>query len=195
MTEEDDPTRESLRKELVEKHEQTLKPREMGEVLLVTALVISFFGSASVLMPSDSSVSPTGMFSGDLEIDSPVIRDSQLISQDIQNDKISFVHDSEVYNPNIVEASLEEVVYTIKSDGEVIQRTTKQGSTVIPARKTRMVSTLHEINLEGVSDGEEVVQNLSSGENWITVEGDMIFTSAGTEVTESFSKNYRLDSE
>jgi LEA14-like dessication related protein len=191
MTEEEASELESIRQKIVEDHEESLTPKEMGEALLATAFMLSFFGSAAVLMPSGGTA--TGMFSGSLSVDAPVVEDSDIRSITVEDSGIAFVQDSEVYNPNIVEAELQRITYEVIVDGETIARGAREGSTVIPAKDDRMIALGHSLDLRGVTGSEEIIESVSSGEEAVTVEGVMQFRSGGSLVMETYSRTFRMD--
>lgn len=193
MTSENDSRLESVRKRVIEKHEEAHAPEDLGEALLAIGFMLSFFGSAAVLMPSQGS--PTGLFSGEFELQSPDVETAQIRNVDASNSRISFVHDAEVQNPNIVATELDQVIYEIKINGNTVARGTRDGSTVIGPDSIRNVATSHYIDLSGVSGGDEIYQDIISGDQTFTVEGAMEFNTDGGMITETFSRSYRLDLE
>lgn len=181
---------ESTRKKIIEKHENALN-KEAGLAILTLALTIGFFGSSAVLMPDQGT--PTGMFSGDLEIRSPVVENYRFISKDVHDTGFSVVLDAEVRNPNVVEAELENVVYQIKAGGETIKRGVKPGSTVLEAGDSQFVATSYEIDFRGISDTEEVIERLEAGDRKVSVEGTYRFNVAGEIVELPFEKKTSLE--
>jgi LEA14-like dessication related protein len=191
LTEDKASELESIRKNIVEQHEEEVTPKEMGEALLATAFMLGFFGSAAVLMPSGAS--PTGMFSGSLTVDAPVVEDSTIRSVGLEGDRLSFIHDSEVYNPNVVEAELQKITYEIIIDGKTVARGVQEGTTFIPAKDDRMVAVEHVLDLSGVSNGGSILTDVASGRDSVKVEGFMQFRSGGETVVETYSREFRLD--
>lgn len=191
MTSEDDSRLESVRKNVIDKHEESLTPKDLGEAILAVGFMLSFFGSAAVLMPSQGS--PTGLFSGEFEIQQPDMRTGQLRDVEVYHNGIDFVHDAEVYNPNMFEAELERAIYEIKINGNTISRGVMDGSTVVPADSVRNVATEHTLNFNAVPGGSQVFQKIVSGETPVTVEGALEFDTDAGIVTETFTRSYRLD--
>lgn len=181
---------ESKRKEIIEKHENALN-KEAGLAILTLALTIGFFGSSAVLMPDQGT--PTGMFSGDLEIRSPVVENYDFMNKDVYDTGFSVVLDAEVSNPNVVEAELENVVYQVKAGGETIKRGVKPGSTILRAGDTEYVPTEYEIDFRGVSNTEYIIERLEAGDRKISVEGTYRFNVAGETVELPFEKQTSLE--
>jgi len=193
MTAEDDSRLESVRKKVIDKHEESLTPKDLGEAILAIGFMLSFFGSAAVLMPSQGS--PTGLFSGEFEIQQPDMRTADLRNVESYHNGVDFVHDAEVYNPNLFEAELERAIYEIKINGNTISRGVTEGSTTIPADSVRNVATSHSLDFNAVPGGTQVYQDIASGDTPVTVEGALEFDTDAGMITETFTRSYRLDLE
>lgn len=182
---------DSKREEIIEEQKERLKPREMGEALLATAFVLSFFGSAAVLMPSGTS--PTGMFSGGVSIEPVEIQESNIRSLRTGDSYVEFVHDSEVYNPNVLEARLQRVVYEVKIDGETVSRGIQRGYTDLSAGENAMIAIGHELSSGGSPSERGIKELIRDNDDQITIEGVMQFEVGGKGVQETYSRTYRID--
>ncbi len=180
----------ATRRKIIEKHENALD-KEAGLAILTLALTIGFFGSSAVLMPDEGT--PTGMFSGDLEIRSPVVENYKFINLDVHQTGFSLVLDAEVRNPNLVEAELENVVYQVKAGGETIKRGVKPGSSVLQAGESGYVATSYEVDFRGVSDTKRILDRLESDSREVTVEGTYRFDVAGNIVELPFEEQTSLE--
>jgi len=180
----------SKRKEIIEKHENALD-KEAGLAILALALTIGFFGSSAVLMPEQGT--PTGMFSGDLDIRSPVVESLQSRNEVVHNTGFSFVLDSEVRNPNVVDVELENVVYQIKSNGETIKSGVKDGETVIEAPDTEWVALEYGIDFAGVPNSQELLKKFEEGDRKVSVDGTYRFNVAGEIVELPFEEEVNLE--
>ena len=191
MTSEDDSRLESVRKTVIDKHEESLTPKDFGEAILAIGFMLSFFGSAAVLMPSQGS--PTGLFSGEFEIEQPDMRTANLVDIEDYHNGVDFVHDAEVYNPNVFEVELERAIYEIKINGNTVSRGVTEGSTTIPADSLRNVATTHSLDFNAVPGGSQVFDEIASGDTPVTVEGALEFDTDAGVITETFTRSYRLD--
>jgi len=81
MSREENRSNDSVRQRVVEKQKKALNSSESGYAILTLALTIGFFGSSAVLMPSGQSV--TGMFSGQTELQQPVVRDTDIRAEKV----------------------------------------------------------------------------------------------------------------
>ncbi|MFB6242404.1 MAG: hypothetical protein ABEJ36_06420 [Candidatus Nanosalina sp.] len=184
MPEESSP--DSVRKRIVKKQEESLT-HENRNALLAAALMLSFFGSAAVVMPSTGS--PTGLFSGNIQIESPDVQEISIRQVNLESNELSFIFDSRIRNPNLVEVKLTGVLYEIKVDGRTIKREFKDGSTVIAAGDTGYVITVHHLDFSGVPKGKIFYREASNGSG-VTIEGIMKFSVAGTEYSEPFRRSF-----
>ena len=180
MTEKQDSSREATRKEILFKQKDRIQSDKGRDFLLATAFILGFFGSASVLMPSTGT--PTGMFYADIQPESPEIMNDSIIDYRQENDVISFVYDSRLNNPNVVDATIEKTPYIITVDGETVKRGVKPWETTIPSNKSEFVTYGFKLDLSGLPEGK----NFQDGN--IRVEGTMKFVSGGETFTESFTK-------
>lgn len=176
----DDSKLEETRKDILFKQKDRIKASDKRDVLLTVAFILGFFGPAAVLMPSDS---PTGMFTGEIELESPEIERSEIRSIERQEGKLSFVYDSEVANPNILEAELERTAYRITVNGETVKKDVKPWKETIPAENSRMITYLFEIDTKGLPAEKEI-----SGDSNIILDGNMKFESGGESFTVPFSR-------
>jgi len=180
----------TTRKKIIEKHKNALD-KEAGLAILTLALTIGFFGSSAVLAPDDGT--PTGMFSGDLEIRSPVAESYKFVNKEVYQTGFSLVLDAEVRNPNLVEAELKNIVYQIKADGETIKRGIKPGSSALEAGESKYIATSYEVDFKGVSDTKRIINRLESGDREITVDGIYRFDVAGNIIELPFEKQTSLE--
>ncbi len=180
MTEKQDTSREANRKEILFKQKDRIKSDKGRDLLLATAFILGFFGSASVLMPSTGT--PTGMFYADIQPESPeLVNDSIIDYRETQN-SVRFVYDSRVQNPNVVSSRIERTPYIITIDGKTVKRGVKSWETTIPANSSEYVTYGFNMDLSGLP-----VEQDFEDKN-IRVEGTMKFVSGGETFTESFTK-------
>ncbi len=182
----EDEKLESVRREIIDKHEDSLASRELGVAIMALALTIGFFGSSAALMPSQQTA--TGMFSGDLEVRSPVVENMEFRNKNIHDTGFSLVLDAEVRNPNVVEAELENIVYQVKADGDTIKADVKPGSSNLEAGESEMVATEYSVDFAGISNVEEVIRKFEEGEREVTIDGTFRFDVAGETVELPFEK-------
>lgn len=183
---EEDGRLSTVRQKIIDKQKQSLSAGEKGLTLLALALTIGFFGSSAVLMPSQQSA--TGMFSGELEIQEPVLREQVLRNKEVQKSTVSFVLDQNILNPNVVEAELERINYEIKLDGQTVKRGSRDGKTVLTAGGDSMVATVYSIDFAGLPDTAEIIRRFESGQRTVTLEGTMDYSVAGNTVSVPFRK-------
>lgn len=163
----------------------------MGLAILTLAMTIGFFGSSSVLMPSQQAA--TGMFSGELTVQNPLLDSINVRDVRLEESRLSFILDSEVTNPNVVESRLKKVSYEIKVDGETVKRGIKDGSTTIPADDSRMIALSFDLDFSGVPDTKRVLSQFEEDKRQVTVEGAMDFDVAGSTVSVPFLKRAQLN--
>ena len=189
MSVEDDKL-ESVRKEIIDKHEDSLASKELGIAIMALALTIGFFGSSPALMPSQETA--TGMFSGDLEIRSPVVERMEFRDKEVHDTGFSLVLDAEVRNPNVLNAELKNIVYQIKADGDTIKADVKPGSSNLEAKGSEMVATQYAVEFSGISNVEEVIRKFEEGERKVSIDGTYRFEIAGEIVELPFEKRTSL---
>ncbi|MFB6116414.1 MAG: LEA type 2 family protein [Candidatus Nanosalina sp.] len=177
----------TVRQKIISQQKQRLSSGEKGLALLTLALTIGFFGSSAVLMPSQQAA--TGMFSGELEIQQPRTSEQILRNKEVTDTGVSFVLDQRIRNPNVVEAEVQRVTYEIKIDGQTVKRGVREGTTVLPAKESRMVALLFELDFAGVSNTAEIIREFESGDREVTVEGTIDYSVAGRTVSVPFRKN------
>lgn len=163
---------DSIRKSIVERQSKTLEYESLKGGLLALAVVIGTFGSAAVLMPNDV----TGDFSAGLNLESFQIEDTNILEVNMRGDKMIFVQDFEIKNPNVLPARFEAMSYRAQIDGETIGKGKLKASEVIEAGKTQMLTIANEASKEGIEGTKD-----------ISVEGKLVFNIGGEE----FDQNYR----
>lgn len=187
MSSKDENTgKESVREKIIEKQQQALHPSEKTLAILTLALTIGFFGSSAVLMPSQQSV--TGMFSGEIDIQQPEIQGITYRNQELSGAGLSLVMDTEIRNPNVVEAEVEKIDYRMKIDGQTVKRGQVEGTTVIPASDDAMVAAEYGLDFAGVPNTAEIIRQFETGERKLLVEGTVSFDVAGETVDVPFAR-------
>lgn len=178
---------DSLRGSIIQKQRKKLDSSEVHHAVLALALTIGFFGSSAVLMPSQESV--TGMFSGQTDLQQPRIQGIEVRSQEFSNNEISFVLDSRVFNPNIVGAETKTIDYDIVVDGETVKRGEVVGSTSFRPKDAGMSAVEYELDVSGISNSQEFVSDIRTGEADLVVEGTMSFNVAEQHFEAPFRYN------
>ncbi|NMJ76959.1 hypothetical protein GLU64_00915 [Nanohaloarchaea archaeon] len=184
MSREENRSNDSVRQRVVEKQKKALSSSESGYAILTLALTIGFFGSSAVLMPSDQSV--TGMFSGQTELQQPVVRDTEIRAEGLSNDEVSFVADSEIFNPNFVQAEMKEIDYRILLDEDTVKRGQVLGSSVIPPEESRMSAVKYTLDMSGISDSRQITRSIETGQSDVEVQGVVSFNVAEQHVEVPF---------
>lgn len=177
---------DSVRKKIIDKQHDSLDSKKAGMAILALALSIGFFGSSAVLMPDQQAA--TGMFSGELDVRSPVVESMEFRNKDIHDTGFSVVLDAEVRNPNVVEAELEDIVYQVKADGDTIKADVKSGRTVVEPTDTEWVATEYTIDFAGASNAEEIIRKFEEGEREVAVDGTFRFNVAGDTIELPFEE-------
>ncbi len=162
----------SVRKRIVDEHEELLHHESAKGILLATAIILATFGTAAVLMPED----PTGDFSAEFEITNMEIENVHIRGVEASQNELSFVQDYEITNPNLLEAEFVGASYRVEVDGEPVTESFVEGTSVIDSGQNEMVAFEHSAPVEGFEGFEEV-----------TVEGKKVFEVGNRE----FEKHYR----
>ena len=177
---------EPVRKKIIDKQKHSLNSKEAGMAILALALSIGFFGSSAVLMPDQQAA--TGMFSGELDVRSPVVESIEFRDKEIHDTGFSIVLDAEVRNPNVVEAEIEDIVYQVKAGGDTIKADVKQGTTVIEATDKEWVATEYTVDFAGIPNAQEIIRKFEEGDREVVVEGTFRFDVAGGKVELPFEE-------
>jgi|GEM_PF-6937258 hypothetical protein len=184
MSKKENKSDESVRQRVVEKQNKALSSSESGYAVLTLALTIGFFGSSAVLMPSDQSV--TGMFSGQTELQQPVVQDTEVKAESLSNGEISFVVDSEIFNPNFVQAEIKKIDYSILLDEDTVKRGQILGSSVVPPEESRMSAVEYSLDISGISDSRQIMQSIKNSQKDIRVQGVISFNVAEQHIEVPF---------
>ncbi|EGQ43064.1 MAG: hypothetical protein J07AB43_10530 [Candidatus Nanosalina sp. J07AB43] len=184
MSKKENKSDESVRQRVVEKQNKALSSSESGYAVLTLALTIGFFGSSAVLMPSDQSV--TGMFSGQTELQQPVVQDTEVKAESLSNGEISFVVDSEIFNPNFVQAEIKKIDYSILLDEDTVKRGQILGSSVVPPEESRMSAVEYSLDISGISDSRQIMQSIKNGQKDVRVQGVVSFNVAEQHIEVPF---------
>lgn len=165
----------SVRKRIVDEHEELLHHESAKGVLLASAIILATFGTAAVLMPED----PTGDFSADFEITEVEVEDMDIRGVEASQQELVFIQDYEITNPNLLEADFVGTSYRVEVDGEPVRESYVDGTSTVDSGQNEMLAfetsaPVHEF--EGFQE--------------ITVEGKKLFEVGNEEFEEYYRHSF-----
>jgi len=92
------------------------------------------------------------------------------------------VLDSEIFNPNFVQAEIKKINYRILLDENTVKRGQVLGSSIIPPEESRMSAVEYNLDISGISDSRQIMRSIESGGRDVAVQGVVSFNVAEQHV-------------